>query len=139
MRRKVSSFERSDITPASMTFDVRQGTKPNAASTFIEGSSSAVVTLVSNRWYKLVSAFSNSPSAVVGTYTAVGALQDMGLDGLTPGAVVAGFGPVLLTNVDVTASRNLFLVLRGIENLGIDYWDNVYATTTNGPSHMRSL
>ena len=120
-------------TPASMAFDVRQGTKPNGANTFIEGNTTAVVTLASNRWYKLVASFVNSNSVQAGTYRVTGTLLDMGLDGLAISpSTVATMGPVTITNVDVTSSRNLFFVLRGVENLGIDYWDNVYVTTTNG-------
>src|SRR6185436_12991450 len=51
----------------------------------------------------------------------------------TPGAIALAYPPQNQANADLVNARNLFFCIRGFENGGIDFWDNVYITTTNGP------
>jgi hypothetical protein len=118
-----------------LSFDIRQGTKPIAASTFIEGNN-APVTLLATNWYRLTATFENTstnsvPSAA-GTYKVSYQLEDMGVNGLATPTIVASVASISITNADVTAARNLYFVLRGQENTGLDYWDNVHVYSTPG-------
>jgi len=115
------------------TYDLRQGTKPNAASTFFEGNSATATPLTVSNWYQLTATFVNSNDVRAGTYTVAGSLRDMGPLGTVPGSVVMSFGPVTITNVDVTSARYLYFVLRGSDNTGMEAWDNVEVSSATGP------
>jgi len=97
----------------------------------------ATNTLATNRWYKLVGTFintkTNSSGASPGPFTMDATLQDMGTDGITPGTNVLVMIQQTQTNIDIVGATKLFFGIRTLENGGIDYIDNVYVTTTNGP------
>ena len=116
-------------------FDIRQGSKPNAVNTFFEGNSNTM-TLSTNNWYRLTASFENTSTssvpAAAGTYKLSYMLENMGADGLGAPLTVGSVGPISITNADVTAAKNLYFVLRGQENCGLDYWDNVYVYSTPG-------
>jgi hypothetical protein len=94
----------------SPTYDIRQGSKPSGANTFIEGNSATAALLTVSNWYKLSVGFVNSNNIQAGTFTVAGSLLDMGRDGRTPAASpVMSFGPVRITNVDVTCRSQAVL------------------------------
>ncbi|HTD68498.1 MAG TPA: hypothetical protein VK846_18405, partial [Candidatus Limnocylindria bacterium] len=113
-----------------LNFDLRHGSKASAVNTFIEGSATPS-TLTAAKWYKLTATFVNSSAATSSTYSVSATLNDMGTDGLAAPTQVATF-ITSLTNADVTSAKNLYFVLRGQENCGVDYWDNVSIHTTAG-------
>jgi hypothetical protein len=121
----------STAQPA-LKYEVRQGSKPDAASSFFEGNAAAA-TLTAGNWYKLNAAFVNNAATKANTYTVSATLQDMGIDGLGTGSTVATLTTVTITNANVVASKSLCFVLRGIENTGVDLRDNTYVYATAGP------
>lgn len=92
-------------------------------------------TLPTNSWYRFVATFNNVKAAGTASsnYTVQSYVQDMGVDGLTPGATLLAMAPLTITNVDMVNFRNLFFCIRGFEDGGQDFWDNVFVTTATGP------
>ncbi len=127
----MSAILQATAQPA-LTYQIRTGNKPTAANAFQEGNNSANLTLVVSNWYRLTATFVNTPTAVPGTYTATVTLDHMGTDGLASPSTLATIGGVTITNVNATSARNLYFVVRGIENCGIEAWDNFHASTTTG-------
>ena len=120
------------------TYNLRSGTKPLAINSFIEGLAAgnfATAILTTNVWYRFSGTFVNNNAVVAGTHTVSATLQEMGVDGTTPGALTV-MPTTSVTNADITASKNLFFVLRGQENCGVDYLDNVFVSSTNGPVYF---
>ena len=116
-------------------YNLRPSTKPLPVNTFVEGLAAgnfATATLTTNVWYRFSGVFMNANAATSGTHTISATLQDMGLDGNTPGAITT-MPTTVMTNADITASRNLFFVLRTLENCGVDYIDNVVVSSALGP------
>jgi hypothetical protein len=89
--------------------------------------------LVAGRWYKLVGKFSNIKGTTANTLTIESSLQDMGLDGLTPGAIVLSYPPVSITNPTMVNQDKVYLAIRcANQNSGMDLWDNIYAHSATG-------
>jgi uncharacterized repeat protein (TIGR01451 family) len=130
----MSAIMQSTIQPAP-GYMLRAQFKPIAGTTATETQpiNNPTNLLATNNWYRLVAKFVNIKDTVANTYTVEASLQDMGANGQTPGAVVLAYPPQNQANADLVNARNLFFCIRGFENGGIDFWDNVYINTTNGP------
>jgi hypothetical protein len=115
------------------TYELRTGNKPTALNSFQEGNAAAAGTLVVSNWYRINATFVNTVDAQAGTYRITATVENMGPDGLGVPAAVATISSVTITNADITAARNVFFVLRGIENTGVEGWDNVSVSSTVGP------
>ena len=122
----------STAQPA-LTYQMEQQTKVIAGTGTTQTANPTTMTLTPGNWYLFSIAFTNIKATVANTYSVVGVLQDMGVDGATPGAIVSSMGPSNVVNADLVAAKNLYLAWRSFENCGADYFDNVVAYTTNGP------
>ncbi len=93
-----------------------------------------------NGWYRLTVQFMNikGPGLASSNFTINATLQEMGPLGITPGAIVLGTGGSLVqTNGDIVNQTNLFFALRNAsQQAGLDYWDNIFISTTNGPIYF---
>jgi uncharacterized repeat protein (TIGR01451 family) len=89
-------------------------------------------TLTAGNWYRVTATFINTKDLAPSNYTAIGALQDMGPQGTTPGAVLLSFTSTTNTS-DIVNFKNVYLGMRGFENTGIDYRDNIFANAATGP------
>jgi hypothetical protein len=89
-------------------------------------------TLVVSNWYRLSIAYTNTKTSLNPSNYAVSAsLQDMGPLGTTPGAVVLSF-TTTTNNADIVNFKNVHLALRGFENTGVEYRDNMNVWATPG-------
>ncbi len=95
--------------------------------------------LSSNNWYRLVAKFVNtrttnsSAATNLNTFTIEATLQDMGSNGMIPGPIVLAYTPITcISNLDFVYHNSLFFAVRGIETGGVDYWDNLFVSTTPG-------
>jgi len=103
------------------------------AGALVNGAALGTVSVVSNHWYKLVVAFTNTASAS-SNYNSGCALYDYGADGLTPGANLITFNTTAThTNQDIAVDTAVYPALRAFQNAGISAWDNFLAFTSNSP------
>ena len=92
--------------------------------------------LVAGNWYKLVGTFLNQRASASNiTFTAT--LQDMGANGVTPGAIVLAYAPTNVVNVNLVTQRAMYMAIRTARSdTGANFWDNAYAYTTEGEVFM---
>jgi len=126
-----SSAPLGTTTPS---FQLRSQTKVIAGTTPTEQIpvNSPTNTLLTNRWYRFTAKFVNVKGVTADSYTVESSVQDMGADGETPGATVLGMAPITVANADIVNFKNLLLCIRGFENGGQDYWDNIHVATRTG-------
>ena len=88
--------------------------------------------LVAGNWYKLVGTFLNQRASASNiTFTAT--LQDMGANGVTPGAIVLAYAPTNVVNVNLVTQRAMYMAIRtSRSDTGANFWDNAFACTTDG-------
>jgi uncharacterized repeat protein (TIGR03806 family) len=104
-----------------------------SAEAVISSPAFGTVTVISNRWYKYVVAFTNT-SGASGNYSCGCALYDYGLDGLTPGANIISFNAA--TNhaaQDIGTDTTVYPALRAFQDAGVNAWDNWLVFTGNSP------
>jgi hypothetical protein len=134
--RSYMSMILQSLAQPAPNFELRTGNKPNGVNTFQEGNNTGSLGLTTNRWYKLTATFVNNSAVQAGTYLMSGTLEDFGTNGLDTPITTITRSAVTITNVDLVASKQLYFVVRGIENTGVDYLDNYAVYTTNGPVHF---
>jgi hypothetical protein len=119
--------------PTVTTVDLRTGSKVSAANSFIEGNLTAAASLTVSNWYRVKATFVNNSAAIAGTYRVSATLENMGPTGTDTPVVVASINNVTITNADVVSARNLYFVVRGQENTGVENRDNFFAHSATGP------
>lgn len=133
----MSVIFQSTAQPA-LTYHLRTQYKPISGTTATETQliNTPSNLLAAGMWYKLTAKFVNLKATVANTYSVEASLQEMGLNGTTPGSIVLAYAPTNQAVADLVNARNLYLCVRGFENGGIDYWDNIHVQTTNGPAYF---
>ncbi len=120
------------------TYELRSGTKPTPLNAFLEGTTAsgtaaAAGSLTLSNWYRVKATFINNTANTANTYRVTATVENLGFDGLATPTVVATLNNITLTNADIVAARNLYFVVRGQENCGVDLWDNFHANAASGP------
>src|SRR5439155_7310132 len=72
-------------------------------------------------------------ASVANSYTMTGSFQDMGADGLTPGAAVLTLGgSVTNANADIANDSSVYAAFRSFDNAGADALDNLLISISSG-------
>jgi hypothetical protein len=91
-------------------------------------------TLVLGNWYRLTGVFKNTTATTAGTFTVAATLQDMGADGMTPGAVISSFPENTANNTSLVAQNKMLPAIRhSSETCGADLRDNTWVSSSTGP------
>ena len=89
--------------------------------------------LTAGTWYKLVGTFANIKGSKADTITFTATLQDMGANGVTPGANIISYAPTNIVNTSLVNQRAMYLAVRTARSdTGADFWDNIYACSQPG-------
>ncbi len=127
-------LENTRTNAGELSYQLRTQVKP------INGTATAEVIPVNtptnvfntNIWYKMVVKFTNIKNTTANSFTVDASIQDWGTNGLVPGAVALAYSGTQ-TNLDIVNHPRLLLSIRGFENRGLNYWDDIYVTTASGP------
>ncbi len=119
------------------TFELRTQRRSISAGTVETTGITVGQTLTPSNWYRLNAVFSNAADFASATassnFVVFGSLQNMGIDGTTPGLTNMSFIVTNTGDIAWTNNTRLFLAIRSIENAGADLRDNTWVSTTNGP------
>ncbi len=92
-------------------------------------------TLEPGQWYKLSLSMTNNKNGVGATLTNTiltgTTLQHMGEDGLTPGAILAGWA-TNISHVSFLTNSPVYLAFTPVDMAGADVIDNIYAWSVDG-------
>ena len=130
----MSVILQSTAQPA-LTYQLRlQHRRTDGGLTEVTPTPTPQATLTAGTWYKLIATFRNIKGTVADNFSVAASLQDMGANGITPGAVAMSYPATNIANASLTAQKNMFLAIRSARSdTGADFWDNVYANATTGP------
>jgi hypothetical protein len=106
----------------SMTFAPQWQTKTAAGAT-VNTTVTPNITFVQNDWYLMSLSFVNNGGGAIG---GSGFVQDMGVDGTTPGAITT-ITSANLTSADIAADATVFAAFRSFHNDGVATLDNFSA------------
>ena len=106
----------------SMTFAPQWQTKTAAGGT-VNTTVTPNITFVQNDWYLMSLSFVNNGAGAIGGN---GFVQDMGVDGTTPGAITT-ITSANLTSADIAADATVFAAFRSFHNDGVATLDNFAA------------
>lgn len=110
-----------------------QHRRPDGGITTVTPTPTPQATLVAGNWYKLVGTFQNLKATAANTMAISASLQDMGANGMTPGAVMMSYTPTNIVNTSLPNQRNMYVAIRTATSAtGADFWDNICAYTTAG-------
>lgn len=120
------------VAQPALTFQVEQQHKLTNVTGNITANVSGNLTLTAGNWYKLTASFTNAVKTLAESFNMNYALQDMGVNGTTPGAILISSNIVGITNIDAVTCTTYYPCFRGFDNAGADAYDNLYVWTSDG-------
>lgn len=127
----MTAILQSTAQPA-LTYQLRLQHKTFGANAVEVTPSTTTASLTAGSWYKVTVKFINLKATAANTFSVEASLQDMGVLGDAPGAALLSYAPTNIVNADIVNASRMHLAIRGFENTGVDFRDNIYAYTQPG-------